>query len=267
MERLPMLYKPSLCMVVQGSKQATLEGQRYRYDPGHYLVVGVPLPVQAEILEASPERPFLSLVLELQSSVTTDLLLQLEGAEIDRGAQAEPVGTAIAVSRLDAELADAVVRLLRAVQRPADRATLVPLIVREIHYRVLQGEQGRILRALAFRDSGSHQVARVIRYLEAHHPSPLDVSTIAAAHGMSSSTLHHTFKAVTAHSPIQYLKRIRLHRARELMLQEGCGAAEAAHRVGYGSPSHFSREFRRMFGASPSEEVSRWREEARAGGA
>ena len=264
MERCPMLYKPSLCMVVQGSKRATLEGVTYRYQPGNYLVVGVPLPVQAEILEASPERPFLSLVLELQPAVVNDLLLELEEAETGSTA-ARPIRTAIAVSTLDAGLLDAVARLLHAVQQPADRTALAPLIVREIHYRVLRGEQGGILQSLSYRDSGSHQVARVIRYLEAHHQRPLDVSTIATEHGMSASTLHHTFKTVTAHSPIQYLKRIRLHRARELMLQEGCGAAEAAHRVGYGSPSHFSREFRRLFGASPSEEVSRWREGAAVG--
>lgn len=257
----PVVYKPCLCVVAQGSKRAYLGDQVYVYDPMNYLVLSVPLPVKSGVVEASPEKPFLSLLVEIDTSAVSELLLEVS----ERGAVPAPKVVArgvpgIYVSRLDEDLTGAVIRLLRALDDSTDLSVLGPLINREVLYRVLRGEQGHLLRAAALAAGGSHRVAQVIRFMEAHFEQPLDVPTIAREAGMSTSSLHHTFKEVTSLSPLQYLKQIRLHRARLLMLEEDAGAGEAAHRVGYGSPSQFSREFKRLFGQSPRREVQSFRE-------
>ena len=257
----PVVYKPCLCIVAQGSKRAHLGDRVYVYDALNYLVLSVPLPVKAGVVEASPEQPFLSLLLEIDTSAVSELLLEIAEQGAPPAPKAAPgAAPGIYVSRLSEGLSDAVIRLLRALEEPTDARVLGPLYSREILYRVLAGEQGHLLRAAALAAGASHRVARVIRFLQAHYPEPLDVPTIAREAGMSTSSLHHTFKQVTSLSPLQYLKQIRLHRARLLMLEQGSGAGEAAHRVGYGSPSQFSREFKRLFGRSPRREVQLFRE-------
>lgn len=252
-----MVYQPCVCVVAQGRKRAFLGRETYAYDALNYLVLSVPLPVEGEILEASPEKPFLALRLALDAADLSELLLELgeHGAGASRGRACR----GIFVSKLGDDLLAAVVRLLGALEDPGDRRVLAPLARREILYRLLVGEQGHLLRSFALGESRSHRVARVVRYLQENYDRTLDIATMADVAHMSTSTLHHTFKEVTSVSPLQYLKRIRLHKARLLMVHDGVGAGEAAHRVGYGSPSQFSREFKRLFGAPPAREVERLR--------
>ena len=192
------------------------------------------------------------MALEADLGLLGQLVLELGDALISMTHQRASLAGAYTAPLLPA-LAGAMERLLGALESDLDRRILAPGIVRELYYHVLLGEQGDRFQALALRDSGSHRVARVVRFLEHNFDRPLDIATIAKTSGMGESTLHHTFKAVTAMSPMQYLKKIRLHRGRVMMLSEGLNAGETAHRIGYGSPSQFSREFKRLFGVSPSQ--------------
>jgi AraC-like DNA-binding protein len=257
--RIPVVYEPCICVVAQGSKRAFLGDRVYTYDPQNYLVLSVPLPAESEIVEASPEEPFLSLALQVDVSALSALLLEMASGD-PPPAWRQPARPGIFVSQMSQDLSGSVMRLLTALGHPLDRRILAPLAVREVLYHVLSGEQGDVLRSVALQDSRSHRIAQVLRFLSTHFEEPLEISTIARAAFMSPSTLHHTFKEVTSVSPLQYLKQIRLHHARLLMLNEGLSAGEAAHRVGYGSPSQFSREFKRLFGAAPVQEVERLRQ-------
>ena len=240
-------YRPCLCMVGQGRKQATVGDQLFEYNPAQYLVVALPLPVTAQILEASPERPFLAAILDIDVTEVGQILVAMPPSEREPSSS-----TAMRVSSMEPQVAEAVARLLRAASDPTEAKILGPGIVREVLFRMLGGEQGDALRLLVRRDGHTQRVARAIRFVEAHFDQPIDVAAIAKSAGVSSSRLQHIFKDVTALSPIQYLKKVRLHRARMMMLAEGLGASEAAHRVGYSSPSQFSREFKRQFGLTPS---------------
>ena len=257
--RIPVVYESCIAVVAQGRKRAFLGDKVYTYDPQNYLVLSVPLPLESEIFEASPEEPYLSLTLQVDVTMVSDLLLEMASGELPP-AWRQPAQPGIFVSRMSEELSGAVTRLLTALGHPLDRRILAPIATREILYHMLSGEQGGLLRSVAMQDSRSHRIAQVLRFLNEHYGEPLEISTIARAAFMSPSTLHHTFKEVTSVSPLQYLKQIRLHQARMLMLNEGLSAGEAAHRVGYGSPSQFSREFKRLFGAAPTQEVERLRQ-------
>lgn len=202
-------YKPSLCIVAQGSKEVTVGELLLHYDPWHYLVLALPLPVRSRILEASPERPFLSLVLELDRSTIAELLLEM-GNEA-KGPVALAPRPAIEAPPLDPALFDALLRFLSSIDDPTDRRILAPIYHRELLYRLLCGEQGALVAAVALQDRDSQRTAQVIRYLETHYRQDLDIPTIAREAGMSVSALHHTFKAVTSLSPIQFLKQVRLH--------------------------------------------------------
>jgi AraC-like DNA-binding protein len=247
---MPSLYEPSLCIVVQGRKRALLGDEVYMYDALNYLTVSVTLPAIGQILEATQDRPYLCLRLGLDARLIGELLLQVGRsgvpASTDRG---------LFVARTSPQLLDAVLRLTRLLEQPRDAAILAPLVMREIHYRVLTGELGHRLRELCVVDSQVHRVARAIELLRKRFTESLRIEDLAAAAHMSESSLHHRFKAVTAMSPMQFQKQLRLHEARRLMLTEGLEAAAAAHRVGYESPSQFSREYRRLFGAPPRREI------------
>ncbi len=248
-----VLYNACLCLVAQGSKRAIVGDEVYTYDPLHYLVVPVSLPVQAEIPTASRQHPFLGLSLEFDAGTVNELLLELEGLA------PAPAGRGVYLSEVGGSLLSALVRLIQALDDPLEKRMLAPAIEREVLYHVLTGPQGGKLSQFALQDSASHRIARAVRYLQDHFEAPVDIPTLAGEVNMSSSAFHHTFKRVTSLSPIQYLKRFRLHQARALMVQQGLGAADAAFSVGYGSPSQFSREFRRQFGNPPSLEVERLR--------
>ena len=248
---LPSVYEPSLCIVVQGRKLAMLADEAYVYDPLNYLVVSVTLPMKGQIVVATAERPYLCLRLALDTRLIGELLLQLGPTAVtkpssDRG---------LFLAKTNAPFLDAVIRLVRLADDPRHVAVLAPLAVREIHYRVLVGEWGHRLRELCIADSQAQRIAGAIQMLKVRFAEPLRIDDLASIAHMSVSSLHHRFKAVTAMSPVQFQKQLRLHEARRLMLTEGLEAAAAAHRVGYESASQFSREYRRLFGAPPRREI------------
>ncbi len=250
---------PSLCVIAQGSKEILLGDQRYRYDPAHYLIATAELPIATRITVASPERPYLGVVLKLDPTMVSSVLVEA-GHLAPRSQSAVP---AINVSPLDADLLDAVVRLVRLVDSPADARVLAPLITREIVYRLLRGAQGGRLRQLAVLGGDPHRIAAAVARLRKDFDQPLRIEDIARELGMSVSGFHHHFRAVTALSPLQFQKQLRLQEARRLMLGEGLDAASAGARVGYGDASHFTREYKQLFGAPPMRDVDRLRRVAR----
>ncbi len=248
---LSSVYEPSLCVVVQGRKQARLRDETYSYDPLNYLVVSVTLPVIGQIVEASVERPYLCLRIGVDRNLIGELLLQAGPTLVQRPASER----GLYVARTEGALLDAVVRLVRLLERPRDAQVLAPLILREIHYRALTGELGTRLRELCIVDSQIQRIARAIDVLRTRFAEGFSVEELASIAHMSPSSFHHRFKEVTAVSPMQFQKQLRLHEARRLMLTEGLEASAAAHRVGYESASQFSREYRRLFGAPPRREI------------
>jgi AraC-like DNA-binding protein len=252
-----LVYEPCLCVVAQGAKEVLLSDESYRLDPAQSLLVSVDLPVAARVVEASPGRPYLAVRLALDPAVVGELLAD--------GTPAPPLGPparGIAVTPVEPPLLDAVSRLVALLDSPRDVAPLAPLVLREITYRVLTGPQGARLRQIAAAGAPAQRIARAIRWLKDNFAEPLLVEALAKHVRMSPSAFHLHFKSVTALSPLQYQKRLRLQEARRLMLGEGLDAAEAAYRVGYESPSQFSREYRRMFGAPPRQDVAALKVEA-----
>lgn len=250
-EPLPSVYHPSLCVVVQGRKRALLGDEVFVYDPLNYLVVSMTLPITGQIIEATPQHPYLCLRIDIDPGVVAELLAQLPAAE----PAPEPASRALFLARTSAPLLDAVLRLARLLDTPGEAAVLAPLALREIQYRVLTGELGGRLRQLCEVDGPSQRIARAIDLVKARYADALRIEELAAAAHMSPSALHQRFKAATAMTPLQFQKQLRLQEARRLMLSEGMEAAAAGHRVGYESPSQFSREYRRLFGAPPRREV------------
>ncbi len=250
--RLPARYEPGLVIVVQGRKRATLGRQTLVYDALHHLVVSVTMLPVAQVIEASPERPYLCVRLQADPREIGSLVMASQEAE------ALPPATpaqGLALAPTSPELLDATLRLLRLLKTPRDAPVLAPLALREIHYRVLTGELGPQLRLLSLADSHAQRIAQAIDLMKRRFAEPLRVEDIARAAAMSPSSFHEHFKHVTTLSPLQYQKQLRLHHARGLMLGQGLDVAEAGHRVGYESASQFSREYRRMFGAPPRAEV------------
>ncbi|MBW1969432.1 MAG: AraC family transcriptional regulator [Deltaproteobacteria bacterium] len=248
--RYPLVYSPSVCVVAQGRKQVYSANERVVYDPLHYLVVALPLPLEAEVVIASPKRPFLALALEIDMSMIGKLLLEM--AEEEQLEEDNRLGKSIYTSNMNEDLLNAVKRLLRALETPVTRRILGPGAVWEILYHVLKGEQGAFLRSIVLRNGGSKSIMRVVRYLQENYNKQHNINSIARYAGMSKSTLQHVFKRFVDQSPIQYLKKIRLHQARLMIVGKGYNASDAAHEVGYNSTSQFSREFKRLFGLPPS---------------
>jgi AraC-like DNA-binding protein len=253
---------PALCVVAQGSKELRLGDTCYRYDPAHYLITTAELPIASRITAASPECPYLGLVLKLDPTLVSSVMIEA-GHLVPR--PRVPV-RAIAVSRLDAELLDAVVRLVRLLDAPADTPFLAPLVTREIVYRLLTGEQGDRVWHVAAHAGQTQRITRAIERLRREFARPLRVEQLARELGMSVSGFHQHFKAVTGLSPLQFQKQLRLQEARRLLLGEGLDAASAGYRVGYHDASHFSRDYKRLFGVPPLQDVRRLREQAREGG-
>jgi AraC-like DNA-binding protein len=247
--------EPSFCVIAQGSKEVLLGNERYRYDAFHYLLVSAGLPVAGQICDASKERPYLAVRLVLDPVVVTSVLVE-DGL---RASRRDGDVKAIAVSRLDANLLDAVVRLVRLIDSPSDYAVLAPLVSREIAYRLWLGEQGGRLRQIAVIGGRAHRIAKAIELLRKDYDKPLHIAGLARQLGMSTSGFHHQFKAVTAMSPLQFQKQLRLQEARRLLLSGDVDAATAGYRVGYDDPSHFSREYKRLFGDLPVRDVERLR--------
>jgi AraC-like DNA-binding protein len=252
------VVKPSVCVIAQGSKEVLLGESRYRYDPSQYLLATVELPHVSQVLEASKERPYLSLRLELAPTLVSSVMVEASHTSPPGHAEVR----AIAVSPLDGHLLDAFVRLVRLLDAPAEARVLLPLITREIIYRLLVGEQGGRLRHLAILGGYTSHIARAVQRLRQDFDQPLRIESLAQELGISVSGLHHHFKAVTAMSPLQFQKRLRLQEARRLMLGEDLDAASAAYRVGYHDASHFNREYKSLFGVPPMRDVQQLREAA-----
>ena len=245
-----VVYEPCLCLVARGAKEVLLADETYRLDPAQSLLVSVDLPVAARVVEASPGRPYLAARIALDPAVVGELLA--DGAPSPLG----PPARGLAVTPVEPPLLDAVARLVALLDSPQDVGPLAPLVLREITYRLLAGPQGSRLRQIASAGAPAQRIALAIRWLKEHFADPLRIESLARRVGMSPSAFHLHFKGVTALSPLQYQKRLRLQEARRVMLGEGLDAAEAAFRVGYESPSQFSREYRRMFGAPPRQDVA-----------
>ena len=249
-ESLNTVYQPAFCLVAQGRKRTLLGEEVFRYDPGHYLLFTVDLPLIFQIEKATPDEPYLGLRLDLDPSLVASVLLEAD-IRIKKG---DASAKAMDVHSIDANLLDAVVRLVRLADEPGSTYVLAPLIVKEIIYRLMAGGQGARLGHLL--PSGDTQrISRAIGHLREHFDEPLKIDDFARQLGMSVSGFHHHFKSVTAMSPLQFQKQIRLQEARRLMLGEDLDAASAGFRVGYEDPSYFSRDYKKLFGSPPQRDI------------
>lgn len=253
-EPLPDLHKPAVCIVVQGAKQVMVGQEVFTYDPAKHLVVSVDVPIVSHVTEASADKPYLCLRLDLDPVAIAALLL-----ETGQASPPPAVGAGVGLGATTPEVLDAAARLVRLLGNPDDAPFLAPLAEREILYRLLQGELGGRLREIASPDSRLAQVNRAISWIKLNFDRPFSMETLATEARMSASALHEHFKAITALSPLQYQKQLRLQQARRLILAGGLDAASAGHQVGYESPSQFSREYARLFGAPPMRDAARLR--------
>lgn len=241
-------YKLSLCVAAQGRKRVQFGNEDVIYDPLTCLLVALPIPLYARVIEASRERPFLAVVLDIDLSTLTNIVLDLDECEALNSSQS----AAVRRCPVTAEFLDSVLRLTRAAGDQSDAQILGDSLKREVVYRLVQSPQGGLLRTLAANSSQTQRIQQIIRFMRTNLEKRLTIREIAASGSMSESSLYHIFKEVTSLSPLQYLKRVRLEKAREMMMDEGVNAGEAAYAVGYNSTSQFSREFKSMFGSPPS---------------
>ncbi|MGW7423890.1 AraC family transcriptional regulator [Streptomyces sp. NPDC054813] len=253
----PAMSGTVLAVIAQGTKRLALGDRVYEYGAGQYLVASVDLPVTGQFTQTGPEHPALGFGLTLEPSAVAELLLQAGPGDLPRAGGGVPSG--IAVSDAPAALLDAVVRLLRLLDEPSDRAVLTPLVKREILWRLITGEQGATVRELGLADSGLSHVSRAVRWIREHYAQSFRVEDVARMSGMSVSAFYRNFQAVTAMSPIQFQKQIRLQEARLLLATHPGDVTGVGRRVGYDNASQFSREYRRQFGAPPSRDAARLR--------
>lgn len=250
------VYHPSLCIVVQGMKEVLLAQERFKYGPADYLIASVNLPITGIVTEASSEIPYLALKLEFTPNQILDVLRDSQ-MKVEKKENAK---RGMYVSRTEPSLLDAVIRLARLQDSPDDIPVLAPLVTKEIIYRVLKGQHGVVLEQISIEGSSASQISEVIEYIMKNFDQSFRIEEIAEKANMSVSSLHRHFKEVTAMSPIQFQKQLRLQEARSLLISESSDAAEVAFRVGYESPSQFSREYSRMFGLPPKEDIKSLRE-------
>ena len=244
-----IIYKPSIVFVVQGSKKGFLGQEVFNYNAESYMILTVPLPFETQVIEASPEAPLLALDIDIDPKALASLLTDMD-IELQTPAKTVPCSTQS--TPLTEDLVEAATRLLRCTLDPDDCKILGPQIKREILYRILCGEQGESLRGLINRDSKFGRIANAVDFIHAQYGEPMDVDTMAKAANMSVSAFHQHFKKVTSFAPLQYVKSIRLHKARELMVEEGLNVNLVSEKVGYNSIPQFSREFKKFFGVNPS---------------
>jgi AraC-like DNA-binding protein len=252
------LVEPSIILVVQGAKKLWFGGETYLYDSDRFLVTSLDLPANSEVVAASPEKPCLGLALSLDLRTLAELI-SLDNLSSKSG---RPGERSLGIGTVTPDIVEPFKRLLNLLDETAAIPVLAPLIIREIHYRLLHSDQAARLRKIASVGSHSHRVARAIDWLKVNYRSPLRIEELAARVQMSVSNFHHHFRKLTAMSPLQYQKWLRLNEAKRLMLNEDMDATSAAFRVGYESPSQFSREYSRLFGASPKRDIIGLRGEA-----
>lgn len=253
--KCPVTYDPGIVIIAQGKKRGHLGGRSFIYDPENYLVLSVPLPFECDT-EGTPEEPMLGLFVGVTPSLIAELVMEIENLP----PITEPQSLAVRSYPLDDELKDAALRLLLTMKNSDEARILGPQIVREIVYRALLRERSGTLRALAAPHSHFGQISRALSRMHADFAKPIDIPTLAKDAGMSPSTFHNHFKAVTSSPPLQYLKNIRLQKARMLMAHDGMTASVASREVGYESASQFSREFKRYFGDTPAAVAGQMRE-------
>jgi AraC-like DNA-binding protein len=249
------MYEPSICLVAQGAKRVLLGDDTFVYDTRHYLITSVHLPTVVQIIEANREKPYLGLKLKLDQREMSQLMAD-SNLPPPRTQQSN---RGMATGEVTLPLLTAFQRLIDLLAEQQDIPILAPVIQREIIYRLLVGDQGERLRQIASAGSQSHQIARAIDWLKGNFTQPLRIDDLAAQASMSTSTFHHHFRSMTALSPLQFQKQLRLQEARRLMLSEHLDAANAAFQVGYESPSQFSREYNRLFGAPPLRDITNLR--------
>ncbi|CAM3392092.1 HTH araC/xylS-type domain-containing protein [Bordetella sputigena] len=260
---LPVVYEPTLCLAAQGRKHVVVGNRSYDYDHSRYLVASVDLPVTGSVTAASEAEPYLCVALDLDMGELSDLALRYPVPPEPE----EVLTSGIALNETTPQLLDAAARLASLLDHPADIDALAPLVTRELLYRVLTGPGNSMVRQLARADSRLNQIGRAIAWLRAHYQKPCRIEDLADMAGMSRSTFHLHFKAITAMSPLEYRAQLRLQEARRLMVAEAMDAAGAGFRVGYESPSQFSRDYVRMFGMPPVKDSQRLRDAVMASGA
>lgn len=241
---------PALCIIVQGAKKFMVAENSYDYDPFHYLVVSLDLPHIGQIIQADPEFPLLCMSLHFEPELIFDIIqntgLSISERDSHRG---------MFVGEINLPLLDACCRLVRILETPQDIPALAALIIKEIFYRILQAEQGDFLKQIGISDSYTRKIAEITCIIKQEFTKPLRIENLARAANMSVASLHRHFKQVTAMSPLQYQKQLRLQEARRLLLSSQANAADAGFQVGYESPSQFSREYARMFGLPPKSDA------------
>ena len=253
---------PALCVIAQGRKEMLLGENRYEYDPYNYLIACLELPVEMRVIEASRERPYLGLRLNLDPAIVGSVLVEVG---LSPQTQKPSDTQAIDVSALDATLLDAIVRLVRLLDSPAEARLMLPLVTREIVYRLLVGAQGERLRRMTMWGGHTHRIAQAVEKICREFSQPLRVEELARGIGMSVSGFHQHFKSVTAMSPLQFQKQLRLREARRLLLSEHSDAATAGYQVGYEDASHFNRDYKRLFGEPPMRDLERLQQTAQSG--
>jgi AraC-like DNA-binding protein len=254
------MFEPRICVIAQGAKRVLLGDETYVYDPQHFLITSVDLPTVAEIIEASREKPYQGLILNIDQREISQLMVD-SNLPPPRPQQSS---RGMATGEVTLPMLSTFQRLIDLLAEPKDIPILAPVIQREIFYRLLVSDQGARLRQMASTGSQSQQIARAIQWLKSNFTQPLRIDDLATQVNMSTSTFHHHFRSVTAMSPLQYQKWLRLNEARRLMLAEKQDATTAAFQVGYESPSQFSREYGRLFGAPPLRDITSLRQMAMA---
>ncbi|HAI30490.1 MULTISPECIES: AraC family transcriptional regulator [unclassified Thalassospira] len=250
--KVPTIYKPCLCLIISGAKEVTLGQEVYRYEPGQLLAASVDLPLVGHVTNASEDAPYRSLSLDLDGQILSELVTNMD---LDIGVDGDST-RGLFVEQTTQSLVDAVLRVVDLLDRPDEIPVMLPLLMREVHYRLLCTGQGVFIARLAMGGSNMQRISAVLRLMKDNFDKPLRVDELAQHANMSPSSFHHHFKQVTAMSPLQYQKRLRLTTARQIMLAEMKDAASAAYAVGYESTSQFSREYARMFGAPPMRDIT-----------
>ncbi len=247
----PLIYNPSIFFVAQGEKEAWLEEERFVYNKAHYLLLTIPLPLRCRVFNANPDEPFLAVRLNINLPVLNDLLTKLP----EHSMPMDQSKRGIFISEATDILHDGVTRLLSTLENPSQQSILAPMCYREILFHILQGPEAQLLRDFATADRQNNRIALAINYIHQNYRKNIHVDDLANIAAMSSSTFFEHFKNVTDHSPLQYLKNIRLHHAKHQIFNEQLPVSEAAYNVGYESASQFSREYKRLFGLAPSKHI------------
>ena len=251
------ISRPLACLVLRGEKRVSMGGRDFTFGAGESLLITADVPTISQVTRATPGQPYLSLVIELDPALVTELAAMVETVPIHGEAPVQ-------VNATDPDVADAALRLVRLLDRPAAIPALGTQLLRELHYWLLAGRHGAAIRRLGWPDGHAHRILRAVNMLRAKHATAMSVEQLAAAAGMSASSFHQHFRAATSLSPLQFQKRLRLIEARRLMIAEGATASAAGLAVGYESVPQFTREYARLFGLPPAKEAAVARERAKA---